>query len=147
MRRKFERSRTLWCEPQIVIAGGTTRAEPIRENALVIAAVMANCWEAGSAEAISTPMPSAVVSANPSNAEPVVASVRIAACSGSRQRARSLCAQQVLSTSSLPDVCVRLTVAARSAGAQGWAHLGQRRPCSKERLKPILRRDVFRAGG
>ena len=89
MRRKFERSRTFWYEPQIVIAGGTTRMETIREYALVIAAVMANCWDAGSAEAISTPVPSAVVSANPSNTEPVVASVRIAACSGSRRRARS----------------------------------------------------------
>ena len=82
---------------------------------MVIAAVMANCWEASTGEVISTPMPSAVVSAEPSNAEPVVASARIAACSGSRRRARSLCAQRVVSTCSLPDVCVRLTVAAGSA--------------------------------
>ena len=88
MRRKFERSRTLWYEPQIVMAGGTTRMETIGEYAMVIAAVIANCWEASSGEAISTPMPSAVVSAEPSSAEPVVASVRIAACSGSRRRAR-----------------------------------------------------------
>ena len=122
MRRKFKRSRTFWYEPQIVIAGGTTRMETIREYAMVIAAVMANYRDADSAEAISTPMPSAVIGANLSNAEPVVASVRIAACSGSRRRARSLCAQQVLATSSLPDVCVRLTVAARYAGSRLGTH-------------------------
>ncbi len=65
---KLERRRTFWYAPQIIIAVGATRMETFSEYAIVIAAVMANCWEAGSGEDISTPMPSAVVSAEPSNA-------------------------------------------------------------------------------
>ena len=46
---------------------------------MVIVAVMPNCWEASRGEAISTPKPKAVVSAEPSSAEPVVARVWTAA--------------------------------------------------------------------
>ncbi len=86
MRVTIERSRMFWYAPQTVIAGGTNTTETISEYKIVIAAVMPNCWDAASGEATSTPSPSAVVSAEPNSAEPVVASVRIAACSGSRRR-------------------------------------------------------------
>ena len=35
-----------WYAPQTVIAGGTTSTETISEYAIVIAAVMPNCWDA-----------------------------------------------------------------------------------------------------
>ena len=47
-----------------------------------MAAVNPNCCDAASGYAKSTPRPSAVVSADPSSAEPVLDSVLIAACSG-----------------------------------------------------------------
>ena len=56
---------------------------------MVMVAVMPNCCEAASGEAMRTPNPSAVVSAEPSRAEPVVVKVRTAAFSGSRWRANS----------------------------------------------------------
>ena len=40
------RSRMFWYAPQTVIAGGTTSTETISEYAIVIAAVMLNCWDA-----------------------------------------------------------------------------------------------------
>ena len=49
-----------------------------------MAAVMPNCRDPSSGENASTPNPNAVVSAEPSSADPVVARVRIAAVSGLR---------------------------------------------------------------
>lgn len=49
-----------------------------------MAAVNPNCWDAASGDATSTPRPRAVVSADPSSAEPVLHSALMAACSGSR---------------------------------------------------------------
>ena len=63
--------------------------ETISEYVIVIAAVKPNCWDAASGEAASTPIPSAVVMAEPNSAEPVVASVWIAAFSGLRTRENS----------------------------------------------------------
>ena len=40
------RRRMFWYAPQTVIAGGTTSTETISEYAIVIAAVMPNCWDA-----------------------------------------------------------------------------------------------------
>ena len=51
---------------------------------IVIAVTIPNCWNGVSDEKIRTPKPSAVVSAEPSSAEPVVPRVRRAAASGSR---------------------------------------------------------------
>ena len=73
-----------WYAPHTVIAGGTTRIATISEYAIVIAAVIPNCCNANIGEAIKTPSPSAVVKAEPSNADPVVASVLTAAVCGSR---------------------------------------------------------------
>ena len=58
------------------MAGSTTRMETISAYAIVIAAVMPNCSNDFSGDRVSTANPSAVVSAEPSRAEPVVASVR-----------------------------------------------------------------------
>ena len=44
----------------------------------MIAAVMPNCWDAASGEAASTPIPSAVVIAEPNSAEPVSLMARVA---------------------------------------------------------------------
>ena len=68
---------------------GLTKLQLQRLAAMVIAAVMPNCWDAASGEATRTPSPNAVVSAEPSSADPVVESVSIAALSGSRSRVYS----------------------------------------------------------
>ena len=56
---------------------------------MVIAMTRPNCWKGANDEKNSTPNPSAVVRAEPSSAEPVVASVRRAAAAGSRRLANS----------------------------------------------------------
>lgn len=63
--------------------------EVLRLYPIVIAEVTPNCWIPSSEENTRTPNPNAVVSAEPSSAEPVVARVRTAAFSGLRTRANS----------------------------------------------------------
>lgn len=66
------------------MVGGTTRMETTSGSVIVIAAVVADCWDAASGEAASTPVPRAVVTAEPESAEPVAANVWTAEYVGPR---------------------------------------------------------------